>query len=726
MPEISRQLNQHISSRTAVVYALFASVWIFFSDALLAMFITDPDKIRFFQTYKGWMFVVVTAVLLYFVLRKQVQLLEQKSHELILHERRFNDLVENAPFPIFIQTKGRFAYLNKEAQLLYGVESAEALLDASVLEVVHPRHYQEVREGILLVNERKTAFPAHEQVHLSRDGRELTVEVNALPLRFQEQDGAVVFARDVTDRKKNEQELRRNLSLVNAILENSPNLISLVDKQGHFVLVSRKLANTIGTEPAMIVGKGFDRFYSPDVATTFMQRIAKVIETNGSLMVMDQVGPDAGRTYYETCLFPVALSDDDIELVGIISMDVTERVLAQKKLKFRHDLMHYVIHHDPSAIAVHDRDLRYIYVSQRYLDDYGIKEDVVGRHHYDIVPEIPEKWKDVHRRALHGEVLQNDNDSFLRSDGHLEHTRWQCRPWFDSDGSIGGIVLYTEVITHLKQVETELRELNLQLEQRVRERTTQLEEINRELEAFSYSVSHDLRAPLRSIVGFSQALVEDYHDRLDETGRDYLDRVIKAGRRMGLLIDDLLKLSRVSRAELAMVNVDLSLMAREILDALAVTESERNVETVIQDDLLVHADPALMRIAMENLLDNAWKFTRYCSLARIEFGRQMVNGEAVFFLKDNGAGFDMAYAEKLFTAFQRLHSLERFPGTGIGLATTARIIRRHNGKIWAEAEPNQGATFRFTLPLPIHIGDNGNDSAYPGKNEQDSRLLEDD
>ncbi|SDB22468.1 PAS domain S-box-containing protein [Desulfonatronum thiosulfatophilum] len=705
MPEISRQLNLHISSRTAILYALFAGMWIFFSDALLAMIVVDPEKVRFFQTYKGWMFVVVTAFLLYFILRKQVLLLEQKSRQLIQQERRFRDLVDNAPLPIFIQTEGMFVYLNKEAQELYGAESPEDLLGSSVLDVVHPAHHQDVREKIRLLNERNTV-PSQEQVHLSRDGRELAVEVNAVPLRFQEQDGAVVFAQNVTDRRRNEQELRRNLALVTAILENSPNLISLVDRQGHFVLVSRELAKIIGKEPAMIVGQKFDRFYAQDVVETFKQRITKVIETNSSFMVVDKVDSETEEKFYETCLFPVEVDQDRVELVGVISMDVTERVLAQEKIQFRHDLMHYVIHHDPSAIAVHDRELKYIYVSQRYLDDYGIKEDVVGRHHYEIFPEIPEKWKDVHRRALHGEVLQNDDDSFFRPDGNLEHTRWQCRPWFASDGSIGGIVLYSEVITELKRVETELRELNLQLEQRVQERTIQLEEINRELEAFSYSVSHDLRAPLRSIVGFSQALLEDYYDRFDATGRDYLQRVIKAGQRMGLLIDDLLKLSRVSRAELAMTNVDLSLMAREILRGHAVMDPGRNVETVVQDELLAHADPALIRIVMENLLDNAWKFTRYRSPARIEFGRQLLNDEPVFFLRDNGAGFNMAYADKLFIAFQRLHSLERFPGTGIGLATTARIIRRHNGKIWAEAEPDQGATFRFTLPIPSQDGNN--------------------
>jgi len=260
----------------------------------------------------------------------------------------------------------------------------------------------------------------------------------------------------------------------------------------------------------------------------------------------------------------------------------------------------------------------------------------------------------------------------------------------------GETMIFADVrdISRLRRAEHRVRELNAQL---LRDNAS-LDQINRELEAFSYSVSHDLRAPLRAIDGFSQALLEDYADKVDETGRDYLGRVRTATQRMGELIDDLLKLARVTRAEMAAADVDLSALARTVADELAAREPGRDVEVAIEPGLTVHGDPRLLRIVLENLLGNAWKFTGGRSKARIAFGRRGSGEDAVLFVRDNGAGFDMAYAGKLFGAFQRLHGAREFPGTGIGLATVQRIVHKHGGRIWADAEPDNGATFSFTLP----------------------------
>ncbi len=225
----------------------------------------------------------------------------------------------------------------------------------------------------------------------------------------------------------------------------------------------------------------------------------------------------------------------------------------------------------------------------------------------------------------------------------------------------------------------------------------ELEVANRELEAFSYSVSHDLRAPLRSINGFSQILLEDYSGTLDEEGRSYLRRVQAASQHMGRLIDDLLALSRVTRVPLRREHVDLSALAREIAMDLKSNDPEREVEFAIPDGLSATGDPGLLRVALENLLGNAWKFTSKKPEARIEFGALLQNGERTYFVRDNGAGFEMAYANKLFGAFQRLHPANEFEGTGIGLATVQRVIRRHGGSVWAEGEVGRGATFYFTL-----------------------------
>ncbi len=267
------------------------------------------------------------------------------------------------------------------------------------------------------------------------------------------------------------------------------------------------------------------------------------------------------------------------------------------------------------------------------------------------------------------------------------------------------------MLGRIEEQNSALRGSKAELEQRVADRTRELEDrnealrrnaaellaANTELDAFAYSVSHDLRAPLRSIDGFSQVLLEDYASRLDEAGRDSLQRVRGASQRMAVLIDDLLKLARVTRAEMRTEPVDLSAMARDIVTQLRQTAPERPVEFAIAPGLNVQGDSRLLRVVLDNLLRNSWKYTGNRPQARIEFAAVRENGERVFMVRDNGAGFDMKYADKLFGVFQRLHSSSEFEGTGVGLATVRRIITRHGGRIWAEGKVDRGATFYFTL-----------------------------
>jgi len=283
--------------------------------------------------------------------------------------------------------------------------------------------------------------------------------------------------------------------------------------------------------------------------------------------------------------------------------------------------------------------------------------------------------------ALHHDVLAGlDRAGQLRLDRAAEFLAESLSPF---EMSLRG---YREANAQLSAANKELKEAK-----------SATEAANRELEAFSYSVAHDLRAPLRSIDGFSQALLEDCADLLDDAGKQHLRYVREAAQDMAALIDGLLSLSRVARSELRRESVDLSAMARHALSQLQRAVPGRTVETVVADGLTVNGDSRLLRAVLENLLGNAWKFTRNSPNARIEVGATTSDGARACYIRDNGTGFDMAYAGKLFSPFQRLHSAAEFEGTGIGLATVQRIIHRHGGRVWAEGAPGKGATFYFTL-----------------------------
>ncbi|MEO8104640.1 MAG: ATP-binding protein, partial [Betaproteobacteria bacterium] len=249
-----------------------------------------------------------------------------------------------------------------------------------------------------------------------------------------------------------------------------------------------------------------------------------------------------------------------------------------------------------------------------------------------------------------------------------------------------------------KQADMEVRRLNVELESRVLARTAELAAANMDLEAFAYSVSHDLRAPLRGIVGFSRILRDDYGDKVNEPGRHYLDRICHGAERMGALIDDLLMLSSAGRQSMQRAPVNLSEAAVEILNELLQGTQPRKIETRVAAGCVAMGDARLLHVLLQNLLQNAVKYSGKNPHALIEFGCESIDGAAVFHVRDNGAGFDMAHVDRLFLPFQRLHRADEFEGTGIGLATCARVVHRHGGKIWAESELGRGATFRFTLP----------------------------
>lgn len=314
-------------------------------------------------------------------------------------------------------------------------------------------------------------------------------------------------------------------------------------------------------------------------------------------------------------------------------------------------------------------------------------------------PNWEQQEAEITQRIVQGQAFSQFETALIDKQQRLIDISITLSPIKNSQGHIIGISKIARDLREKKAAEEKIRNINIELENRVHERTTQLQNAYDEMEAFTYSVSHDLRSPLRATDGFSQALLEDYSEQLDDTAKDYLNRIRGASQKMAGLIDDLLQLSRQTRTDMQPANINLSEMAQSTINELAQQEPDRLVEVIITPELKAYADANLMQIVLSNLLGNAWKYTAKQSQARIEFSAKIENNETIFYIKDNGAGFDMTYIDKLFKPFQRLHTAQEFAGNGIGLAMVYRIIKRHFGRVWAEGEPNQGASFFFTLAL---------------------------
>ena len=381
-------------------------------------------------------------------------------------------------------------------------------------------------------------------------------------------------------------------------------------------------------------------------------------------------------------------------------VDITERKRAEEALRESESRFRQLAESLPQLVWTCQPDGPCDYLNRQWVEFTGVPE--AQQHGFGWLEQLHPDDRAPTVAAWEATVASGSD---FRAEFRIRRHDGEYR-WFDAQAvrlrDAGGHTVKwfgaNTDMTERKRAEAEIRKLNAELEQRVRERTAELEAANKELEAFSYSVSHDLRAPLRGIDGFSRILLERCSAQLDDEGKDSLQRVRAAAQRMGELIDDLLTLSRATRAELRRTTVDLTALAGEITAELERAEPARKVHWMIAPGLTATGDRQLLRVVLDNLLNNALKFTSRQAEARIEFGAMESGKGCAFFVRDNGVGFDMTYAGKLFGAFQRLHATADFPGTGIGLATVQRIIHRHGGRVWAESEVNHGATFYFTLP----------------------------
>ena len=552
------------------------------------------------------------------------------------------------------------------------------------------------------------------------DGSQAWVELRRHAQRFSNDWVIVSIARDITERKRVAAELEESDRRFSDMMGNVDLVSIVIDSQSRIIYCNDYFLALTGWRREELLGEKFvDLIIPPDLAGEVREVHSEMLaDLPAARHHENEIVTRAGERRLIRWNNSVLRSPSG-EVLGTASIgeDITERTRAEEALRASELQQRQLIEQleiERSRLIAAQRVAK---VGSWETDPVTLSviwSDETHRiHETDPVtfhPTHPRFLEFVHPEdrtkveaafeLSFGEPGANNviEHRLLMADGRVKFLEERWRVFCDALEKPVRVVGTCQDISERKQAENEIRRLNADLERRVEERTAALQAANQELEAFDYSVSHDLRAPIRHVDGFSTMLLEDYRDKLDARGINCLERIQGAGQRMDQLVGDLLALSLVSRGELHRTAVDLSALAQLVFADLQKADPEREVECVVASGLSANADRGLLRIVLENLIGNARKFTAGCIGAKIEFGGVATDGETVFFVRDNGAGFDATYADKLFAPFQRLHSQSDFAGTGIGLATVRRIITRHGGQVWAEGVVNQGATIHFTLP----------------------------
>jgi PAS domain S-box-containing protein len=511
---------------------------------------------------------------------------------------------------------------------------------------------------------------------------------------------------DVTEQRALEEALRQTERNLRQIMDLIPHGIFCKDAGGRLLFCNRRFAEMGGMTPEQMIGRHqFDWSVDRAQAERFLDDDREVIESGVAKVIPDELYTDpAGGTHVlQTTKVPFQRVGSDEPAVLCISIEITELKRAQTALQERNALLQAVLEGTRSPVLSLDREYRYTSFNEAHAAlirrVFGA-EPVIGACIFDYLGDGVgrEKFHRLVDRALAGELCA--------AEAHVEDGDGLGEGWFDvsynpirsEDGSVTGVAIFAHEVTAQRAATETIRGLNTALEARVAERTEQLEAANRELEAFAYTVSHDLRAPLRGMDGFSRLLLEDYGDRLDEGGRAQIGRIRAATQRMGQLIDDLLAFARLGRQPLRRTRTDTRRLVQQIAEELLAAEG-RTEPSPFEFGFLpeCRADPGLLRQVFANLMGNALKFTRGVAEPRIQVGCTRGDSGHVWHVRDNGIGFDPQYADKLFGVFQRLHRQEDFEGTGVGLAIVHRIVQRHGGAVWAESRPGEGAAFFFNL-----------------------------
>lgn len=513
---------------------------------------------------------------------------------------------------------------------------------------------------------------------------------------YPSKEGLSIFIRDVSEQKRAETEIRQSEQRFRSLIENSFDIVSIVGKDFKPFYRSPAAARITGWENRLLEQQGTLELTHPDDLVKLKETIQNVMNNPGiPYPVSFRTLHRQGHYIYLEGMMTNRLHEESI--MGIVSnfRDVTETRKAEEKIKYNERIYQTIASSIPgSAICLLDRDLRYFLIEGDLLERIGYsKEKLLGNKAKDVI--TPARFKEVtpyFDRVFSGETFMVE-DTRTGIDTLAKYV-----PLRDEDNYVFAAMVVIFDISELKSMQRALANLNFELEDKIKERTTELEIVNKELEAFSYSVAHDLRTPLRAIYGYSTILEEDYGPIIDKEGKRLISRVVHNAKRMGILIDDLLTFSRLGRKEIQRSLVNMNHVVESCMNDMNLHETYPG-KIIIHDLHPVMADSSLIKYVMINLLSNAAKYSAGKEKPVIEVSSSQGDSEIVYSIKDNGVGFDMEYASKLFGVFQRLHSLEDFEGTGVGLAIVQRIIHRHHGEVRGEGKVNQGATFYISLPI---------------------------
>jgi PAS domain S-box-containing protein len=628
-----------------------------------------------------------------------VDVSERKRAEAALRqsEQRYRTLAATMVEGILILQEGRFAYANPGALELIG-HAFEEIRGREFAPFIHPEDRELVRER----HRRRTAGevlePRYDIRILPRSGEARWVQIANEKVEWEGQAAVLTVITDISERKAAERALRASEERFARMFREAPEAMTLVRAaDATYLDVNREFERRTGYGRQEAIGRtslALGLWHGPQEREAML----RALQDKGGLSDLEFVLRRRDGTLRHMLLNGVSIEIGDEPCWLFVLRDVTEHKRAEEAVRESEQRFRALVDLSSDWYWVTDAEHRFTFREGEILRRMGIPpEEDYGKRRWEMgfVNMTDADW-DAHRALL--ERREEFRDLLLERrspDGRVHWATISGRPLHDAAGRFLGYHGTGRDVTQQVRAEERLRKFNVELEHKVQERTDELDAANKELEAFTYSVSHDLRAPLRAIDGFSRMLEERHAGALGGEARDYLQRVRAAARRMGQLIEDLIAFSRIGRAALHKRAVDLSALARLVAKELEAGAPERRVEWRLAEGLAAHADPGLARVVLENLLGNAWKYTGKTPRALIEFGRTAA-GE--FMVRDNGAGFDPAHADGLFQPFRRLHALEEFEGTGIGLATVRRIVERHGGRVRGEGAVGAGAAFYFTLP----------------------------